>query len=381
VTIDSSQLLKDLSVGLLASRRGAEVNGTLASLTQDRRLPAGTDVLVVFTGDAIGRGEVELVDPVTRAEPLAEVDPSQAWTAVRGRLSPGWHLLVSDDVRLTHGCLSALVEAASADGLPAAAAVVRDERVLAPSLDSPASLCVLAPSGDPLSEAPRVVESAVAYALPQHAPGGGAPPGEIEWLGAGSDDVSMEERLQRLHLGCGLNHIRGWLNIDGDAEGRPDITMDLRHGIALPDDSVERIYSEHLFEHMPRPAGEALLRECFRVLRPGGIIRTAMPDLGWIVREYLGDVGDWRTKPWADHFGADTACAVLNTALRAWGHTYVYDAEDFTLRLHEAGFAAIVRCENGSSEHPDLHGLETREGSRLVIEAAKPLPDSADASR
>ena len=368
----STEVLGQLSVGLLAGHRAAEVNGTLASLTQDDGLPAGTDVLVMLTADAVGHGEVELVDPATRAELLPTASPTEAWDAVRGRLEGVWQLLISDDVRLTRGCLDALVTAAAEGRRAVAAAVVRDQRPVPSSLTALSGVCLLVPADDRRVAAPRVVETAIAYAIPRRPPGGGAPLGEIHWWGSGSHEVAIEDRFRHLNLGCGLNHVRGWLNIDGDAAGLPDVTLDLRYGITLPADSVDRIYSEHLFEHLPRSAGEALLRECFRVLRPGGVIRTAMPDLTWIVREYLGEVGDWQAKPWREQHDADTACAVLNTALREWGHTYVYDAEDFSLRLGTAGFAGIVRCENGASEHPELQGLESREGSRLVIEATKP---------
>jgi hypothetical protein len=42
-----------------------------------------------------------------------------------------------------------------------------------------------------------------------------------------------------------------------------------------------------VLEHLTRNQARALLAECFRVLRPGGIVRLAVPDLERIAREYL----------------------------------------------------------------------------------------------
>lgn len=44
------------------------------------------------------------------------------------------------------------------------------------------------------------------------------------------------------------------------------------------DNSFTFIFSEHFFEHLFFDEAAALLRECERVLKPGGIIRTVVPD-------------------------------------------------------------------------------------------------------
>lgn len=49
---------------------------------------------------------------------------------------------------------------------------------------------------------------------------------------------------------------------------------------ALPfdDGQFTFIFSEHFFEHLPQATGIALMKECWRVLRPGGVLRTVVPD-------------------------------------------------------------------------------------------------------
>ncbi|WP_088241393.1 class I SAM-dependent methyltransferase [Calothrix rhizosoleniae] len=51
-------------------------------------------------------------------------------------------------------------------------------------------------------------------------------------------------------------------------------------GDKLPfdNDSVDFIYSEHFFEHLFFDEALSLLRECHRILKPNGVIRTCVPD-------------------------------------------------------------------------------------------------------
>lgn len=59
-----------------------------------------------------------------------------------------------------------------------------------------------------------------------------------------------------------------------------------RSGSNLPfeDNSFTFIYSEHFFEHLTPGLARELLKECHRVLKVGGVIRTTVPDA--ILRTY-----------------------------------------------------------------------------------------------
>ncbi len=174
----------------------------------------------------------------------------------------------------------------------------------------------------------------------------------------------------RLHLGCGPNKLPGWVNIDMEEKYEPDLLHDLSQGLPRADASVDLIFSEHFFEHLTLADGVALMAECHRVLRPRGVLRIAMPDLTTIVRAYLGD---WRDQAWlAAYPQIRTAAQMLNTGMRAWDHRYLYDLEDLTLRLTDLGFTDVRPVEWGRSDHPELVGLETRDDSRLIVEATRP---------
>ena len=65
------------------------------------------------------------------------------------------------------------------------------------------------------------------------------------------------------------------------------IAHNLLKGIPSPDNEFDVVYHSQLLEHFPRNRAEPFIKECLRVLRPGGIIRIAVPDLEGIAKLYL----------------------------------------------------------------------------------------------
>lgn len=175
----------------------------------------------------------------------------------------------------------------------------------------------------------------------------------------------------KVQLGAGDNHLDGWLNVDIRGSVRPDLLVDLRGGLPAPPGSIRFAYSEHLIEHLELDDARRLLADFHRSLEPGGVVRIAMPDLEELVGRYQGR---WREQSWLHdpaYAHIDTPAHMLNVAMRAWGHKYVYDEGELVHRLREAGFTAIERCAPGESSHAELRGLETRDDSLLVVEATK----------
>jgi predicted SAM-dependent methyltransferase len=93
--------------------------------------------------------------------------------------------------------------------------------------------------------------------------------------------------MNRVNLGCGDRYHPGWINIDIRPCGPEVIAHDLRKGIPLDTTSCDLVYHSHLLEHLPYDAAPVFMKECFRVLKPGGIIRVVVPDLEVICRLYL----------------------------------------------------------------------------------------------
>ena len=93
--------------------------------------------------------------------------------------------------------------------------------------------------------------------------------------------------MKMVNLGCGRVHHPEWINIDFAPSEASVIRHDLRQRLPLGNDDVDVVYHAHVLEHFTAGDGAKLLQECFRVLRPGGILRVGVPDLEDIAREYL----------------------------------------------------------------------------------------------
>lgn len=90
-----------------------------------------------------------------------------------------------------------------------------------------------------------------------------------------------------VNLGCGNRFHRDWINIDCVAHDPSVIACDLSRGIPLEDSTCDGVFQSHVLEHLKRPDALFFLRECRRVLRPGGILRVSVPDQEGICRAYL----------------------------------------------------------------------------------------------
>ncbi len=176
---------------------------------------------------------------------------------------------------------------------------------------------------------------------------------------------------RRLHVGCGRNRLEGWINADIDP--RAELIVLLERPLPFADASLDRIYLEHVLEHSSYENGLRFLREARRALSPGGVVRIAVPDLENLVRGYLND--DWRRRldwvKWPEFAFIKTRAQMLNVSFRWWGHAHLYDKEELTRILGEAGFADFEFVAHGESRHDDLRALETRLDSTLVVEATK----------
>ncbi len=93
--------------------------------------------------------------------------------------------------------------------------------------------------------------------------------------------------LKLLNLGCGGRYHPDWTNVDFRSSGPGVIACNLNLGIPIEDNCFDVVYHSHLLEHFPKGHAPIFLKECNRVLKKGGIIRVAVPDLEQIVRWYL----------------------------------------------------------------------------------------------
>lgn len=93
--------------------------------------------------------------------------------------------------------------------------------------------------------------------------------------------------MKYLNLGCGRRFNDAWTNVNFISTGKGVIAHNLTKGIPFPDDSFDVVYHSHLLEHFTRSAAKDFLKECYRVLRPQGVLRVVVPDLEQIARTYI----------------------------------------------------------------------------------------------
>ena len=177
----------------------------------------------------------------------------------------------------------------------------------------------------------------------------------------------------RLHLGCGSNRKSGWVNVDLDQNA--DLRLDLRERLPFPDNCVSLIYSEHFLEHLSLQDGAQLLRECLRVLVPGGRMSVGVPNARLCMRDYVkGDREEWSKLRDRYHpKWCTTPMHSVNYFFRQNGeHKYAYDEETLTGLMTECGFSNLhTRPWDGALD------LETRRHGSLYVDGEKPSTDCA----
>jgi predicted SAM-dependent methyltransferase len=163
-----------------------------------------------------------------------------------------------------------------------------------------------------------------------------------------------EQTNLKLNIGCGPNLKIGWLNIDL-FNPRADLALDMREPVLFRDNTATIIYSEHFFEHIdyPEPA-KRFLKECYRILQPGGTFSVGVPDTQWPFEAYVTPDSAALTPDGRDYFvywkqtyrpaWCETRMESINYHFRQDGeHRFAYDYETLHHVLVEAGFQNIRR--------------------------------------
>ena len=193
--------------------------------------------------------------------------------------------------------------------------------------------------------------------------------------------------IRKLQIGAGRMDYPGWLNTD-IAPGPGEAYLDATKRFPIPDGSIQYIFGEHVIEHLSFENGLFMLRECYRVLAPGGKIRLATPNLvkyielfqepkNEEVQSYLGSKIKGHRWPQSSM----PASMILNMEMRSFGHQYLYDPRTLSDRLKEAGFGMVAEFRPGESDDPQLRGVESRHLNELreindyesmVLQAVRP---------
>ena len=93
--------------------------------------------------------------------------------------------------------------------------------------------------------------------------------------------------MELLNIGCGGNYHPSWTNIDIVSTSPHVVAHDITKGLPYRGGTFDVVYHSHVIEHLTHDEAISLLNECVRVLKPGGTLRIATPDLENLARTYL----------------------------------------------------------------------------------------------
>lgn len=196
--------------------------------------------------------------------------------------------------------------------------------------------------------------------------------------------------VRKLQVGAGTHVLEGWFNTD-IVPSPPDVFyLDSTRSFAFENSTFDYVFSEHHIEHLTYSEGLFTLRECYRVLKPGGKVRIATPSLEALLSLYTPAPNKiqqryirFATDMFLPDVGVYSAVFVINNAFHNWGHQFLYDTPTLRGAMREAGFVNVVpatSCESNDSHlrgidrhgqfigDEDINRFETMvlEGSRLV---------------
>jgi len=199
--------------------------------------------------------------------------------------------------------------------------------------------------------------------------------------------------VKKLQIGCGSNMLGGWLNTDLFYKKDEIVYLDAGRIFPLPDETFDYIYSEHIFEHLNFKQGLNMLHECYRILKPGGYLRLATPDMDFLMalhndpkksihQEYIKWSANRFIPDISNNFEENEylSAFVINNFFRDWGHQIIYNFESLKLILKKTGFLNIIKQEVGKSnieefdkleKHGEIIPDEFNELETLVVEAVK----------
>ena len=201
----------------------------------------------------------------------------------------------------------------------------------------------------------------------------------------------------KINIGCGDTPTKGWRNYDNSwsvrlakkkvltyilwksgflseaqdkfisfAKNANILWADGIKRIPENDSSVDVIYSCHMVEHLEKLDVASFFKEARRILKSGGIIRLAVPNIKYQVDNYLKD-GD------ADKFIESThltrkkpktiIAKIKYLIIGDRNHQWMYDGKSLCNLLSSAGFEEPRILETGLTTIPDPGMLDLKERS------------------
>lgn len=154
--------------------------------------------------------------------------------------------------------------------------------------------------------------------------------------------------MSKINVGCGNRKIHGFINIDARKEVEPDLVCDATE-VSSKFKDVDLIYSCHVIEHFTKCTSsihstntwKEILRDWYKTLKPGGILRLSTPDFEKICEYYV------KTKDLKS-----IMCLLYGGQKYEFDfHFHTWDFESLKSDLEEIGFKDVKKYDWRSVEH------------------------------
>jgi len=147
--------------------------------------------------------------------------------------------------------------------------------------------------------------------------------------------------MTKLHLGCGTKHLEGYTNIDIRYLPGVDEVNNIRFLRNYKNNSVDLIYACHVLEHFSRWEYKEVIKRWFEILKPGGVLRLAVPNFGAICSHYV-KTGDLKSIMGLLYGGQDYDENY---------HYVTFDQNSLFNDLYEIGFNNMQEYNHQTTEH------------------------------
>lgn len=153
-----------------------------------------------------------------------------------------------------------------------------------------------------------------------------------------------------VNLGCWKRYIPGWVHVDLCDMPHIDHKSRVDDLPFFADASVDLLYASHVLEYFDRvEAEERVLKEWRRVLKPGGVLRLAVPEIDKLIEVYKRS-GELRylLGPMYGRMPIETETGPMTLY-----HKTVYNLPHLTELLEKSGFANVRRYDWQQTIHKD----------------------------
>lgn len=191
--------------------------------------------------------------------------------------------------------------------------------------------------------------------------------------------------MKFLNLGCGNTRIKfdGWINIDDlhaifpdpnckerkNMDSEPNyLNHDLLNPLPFADNAVDGVLASHLIEHLVLMDCLDLIEECYRVLKPNGVLRIGVPSPKKFHEGTIAGKTDWGETP---RLNRGKTTDMINYGLFFEGHKQVLGKYSIFCMLYDAGFSKYEEKAFTHTWRVPLADLDNRPDFTLFVEGKK----------